>query len=114
MIDRLIFLIQAVQTRLPAVLVEVKQAVANSIRSINYHQLGQLFVQSYYALRGNALLKSLVVVLTDSTVFHFFKVQLVVKTDLSGMAPLVNVLWAHTAMDQRSIIAFLAQCLKSD
>ncbi len=113
-LSRRFFLIQAVQQRLPAVLIEVKQTIANNIHAINFHHLGQLFVQSYYALRTHPLLKSLVVVLTDSSVYHFFKVEPVIKTDISGMVPLVNVLWAHTITEQKSVIRFLAQCLTLD
>ncbi len=58
--------------------------------------------------------ESLVVVLTDSVVYNFFKVAPVVKTETSGMVPLVNVLWAHTVTEQKSVIRFLAQCLTLD
>ncbi len=70
-----------------------------TLGAINHLHLGQVFVQAYYALKNYPVLESLVVALTDSCVYHFFKVKLSNVSE-ERICPLVKVVWATNHTDR--------------
>ncbi len=71
---------------------EVKRSVG-VLETVDHSYLGQLFVQSIYALKTHEI-KSLYACLTDGITSHFFKVAL---TKDETLARLLDVTWVTTA-----------------
>lgn len=99
--------------QVPIFIMEVKQSVSLFPR-LNVCSVGQILVQSYYALR-NYPIEFIVSCLTDGNMFHFFKITARDPASENSLAPLVDIVCVHSesvrAKAIGSISAFLKQGL---
>ncbi len=90
--------------RIPILIMEVKRCVS-SFRKIATIHLGQVFVQSYYALKNHPL-DFIVSCLTDGDVYHFFKIK------TASDAPILDIEWVHSVSTVPKAIGAISTFLK--
>ena len=115
------------------VLLEVKPVVGAQLRVVDGQQLGQVFIQAYYAIIEYGL-QTVVCGLTDRVTWHFFKVTRANQPPSRALAasslvatkgkststtpplaqPLLTVVWAKTESNETDPVAFMAKCLETE
>ena len=96
----------------PVVIVEVKHSVGADIKSLVHKQLGQTFVQAYYAIESYKV-DFVLATLTDGTSWHIWKLAKAPVVGEPTLSPVLAVLWYTSFIKDASALAnFMASYLK--
>ena len=118
----------------PTILIEVKPTVGAKLCVVDGQQLGQVFVQGYYAMIKYDL-QTIVCGLTDRVTWHFLKLAIAKHTPETAIAassragtkrkrtiasppalpePLLTVVWHCSVCSNTDSVAFMAKCLETE
>ena len=86
-------------TVVPVMMVEGKRIVGGTLNRIDSTHLGQLLLQSYYAMKTYEVYE-MIYILSDGRTWHMFKLLFIKKKPLSPLTPLMEVEWYNCCTTQ--------------